>query len=683
VFTTSHPRVETPSGTAPRSHRGRATRIGATIATLALGGGFALAAPFSASADTRPTSYAEGQFLSGTLLGADLDETLALDSAEATNDGTQPTQVTKDPLDAELLEDPVLDNGEIGGTDRQIEVQGVLQAGPAAQYAEADNDGSSFAASGAVADDGAIGIGEDRSTPPSNATFDLAALLGEEFASNIADLKLQLIAVGASAAADLDTASGDYTLAGATLQFSSPAIAQLTAKVDSALAELDDNLADISNDDLLGVVNELLLGIDPALDLLGGEATVSASIDTGDLESLVHSLLTSEYGNGAVSFNLENGTVTIDLAALLGGSLNNLAPGTELLSEAAIDEVLQGILETVTTLADDIVEQVEEALHDANVSIEAHLVHDVAQTPIVEQVCEIVNQVVTTPVLGPILGNTNSSLIGLLLASLGLDSILDLGSLTDGIADDLGDYVVDGSGNIQQVVNLVNTTVPNTVCHNESSPLPSLQSSVDLVINGTVDQLLDGAASTATAHVKVLNVVDNTLPLSLVLDQLGDVLGTELFGDGGVAGLADALQTQLVDPAKTGLLDGDDSIDSALSDVVSVQLNVQESTTADGQPTDDGGYFTQTAARVSVLGTDLTTLNLAQARVGPNVTQIIPDPDPEDPTDPDGPNGPSAVDRLAFTGVGIATLIAVILALLAAGAYLMRESYRRNRTGAH
>jgi hypothetical protein len=31
-----------------------------------------------------------------------------------------------------------------------------------------------------------------------------------------------------------------------------------------------------------------------------------------------------------------------------------------------------------------------------------------------------------------------------------------------------------------------------------------------------------------------------------------------------------------------------------------------------------------------------------------------------------------------MTGVGIATLIAVILALLAAGAYLAREGYRRN-----
>jgi hypothetical protein len=86
-----------------------------------------------------------------------------------------------------------------------------------------------------------------------------------------------------------------------------------------------------------------------------------------------------------------------------------------------------------------------------------------------------------------------------------------------------------------------------------------------------------------------------------------------------------------------------------------------------------------------VLGDDLATLNLAQAIVGPNVTTIV---DPEC-TNPDGCDvggvtvtppggGGTGAGSLAYTGIGIATLIAVILALLAAGAYLVRESYRRN-----
>ena len=40
----------------------------------------------------------------------------------------------------------------------------------------------------------------------------------------------------------------------------------------------------------------------------------------------------------------------------------------------------------------------------------------------------------------------------------------------------------------------------------------------------------------------------------------------------------------------------------------------------------------------------------------------------------------AAVGALAMTGTSIALLVAMILALLAAGAYLVRESYRRNHS---
>jgi hypothetical protein len=150
-----------------------------------------------------------------------------------------------------------------------------------------------------------------------------------------------------------------------------------------------------------------------------------------------------------------------------------------------------------------------------------------------------------------------------------------------------------------------------------------------------------------------------------------------------VQDLVDALETGLVHPATEVLLgDGIGNIGDALRDLVSVKANVQEITATPG----GGGEFTQTAIRVTVLGDDLATLNLAQATVGPNVTGIV---DPEC-TDPDGcdvggetvtpPGGGGSANggSLAYTGIGIATLIAVILALLAAGAYLVRESYRRN-----
>ena len=105
MFTTAHPRVGTPrGGSAARDNHRTATRITATVTALALGGAFALAAPFAASAAELPESYAKGQFLSGTVAGFDLDQIVSLGAAEASNDGTQSAQVEKDPLDADVLD---------------------------------------------------------------------------------------------------------------------------------------------------------------------------------------------------------------------------------------------------------------------------------------------------------------------------------------------------------------------------------------------------------------------------------------------------------------------------------------------------------------------------------------------------------------------------------------------------
>jgi hypothetical protein len=674
VFTTAHPRVATPlGGSAARNNHRTATRIAATVTAFALGGAFALVAPLTASADEQTESYAKGQFLSGSIAGLDLDQIVSLGAAEASNDGTQSAQIEKDPLDADVLDGTVV----VESVDSpQVGLDGV-QIGPAAQYAEANNDGTSLGASGAIADDGAIGIGEHQSTPPANATLDLQALLGNEFASTLADLKLELGALAAWAEADLETASGDYQIADAVLTFSSPAIANLTPKVDSALDEVVDALNALlgRNGALVGDVNGLLVDLDPVLNLLGGNANVSVSLNAGNLKDIVHSILEDAYGNGAVWFDLETGEVHVDLELLLGGDLNDLAPGTELLTDAVVNQILEGITTTVATIADQVVDEVEEALHDATVDIHADLSTNIAQAPIVREVCELVDRVLTTPVLrnatslelltNGLLGNVNT------LLNTGV-----IGSLTDGITDEVGDFVL-VNGVIQRITGFVNQTVQDTVCNTTSTPVAPLTTSVVLDIEATVDELIDGVAARAVAQVKVLGVAAD-LDLSLLIDGLGDSLVDGLFdGDGAVQDLVDALETGLVHPATEGLLGtGIGSVGDALRDVLSVQANVQELA---------GGQFTETAIRVSVLEGDLATLNLAQAIVGPNVTTIV---DPEC-TDPDGCDtggvtvtppggGGSGAGSLAYTGIGIATLIAVILALLAAGAYLVRESYRRN-----
>lgn len=676
MFTTAHSRVATPlGGSATQNNHRTATRIAATVTAFALGGAFALVAPLSASADERPESYAKGQFLSGSIAGIDLEDIVSLGAAEAANNGSQPTQVEKDPLDVAVLEDAIV----VSSVDSpQIGLDGV-QIGAAAQFAQANNDGTSIGASGAITDDGAIGVGDHQSTPPANATIDLQALLGSEFASTLVDLKLELGALAAWAEADLETASGDYQIADAVLTFSSPAIANLTPKVDSALQEVVDALGDLigGNGALVGDVNGLLLNLDPALNLLGGNANVSVTINAGNLEELVHAILEEEYGNGAVSFDLETGEVHVDLEVLLGGELNDLAPGTELLTDTVVNQILEGITTTVATIADQVVDKVEDALHDATVDIHADLSTNIAQSPIVQEVCQLVDRVLTTPVL------RNATSLELLTHGLlgDVGTLLNtgvLGSLTDGITDDVGDFVL-VNGAIQRITGFVNQTIQETVCNTTSTPVAPLTTSVVLDIEATVDELIDGIAARAVAQVKILGVGAN-LDLSLLLDGLGDTLVDGLFdGDGAVQDLVDALETGLVHPATEGLLGtGVGSVGDALRDVLSVKANVQELS---------GGQFTETAIRIGVLGNDLATIDLAQAIVGPNVTTIV-DPECTDPdgcdtggvtvTPPGGGGGGAGAGSLAYTGIGIATLIAVILALLAAGAYLVRESYRRN-----
>ena len=219
------------------------------------------------------------------------------------------------------------------------------------------------------------------------------------------------------------------------------------------------------------------------------------------------------------------------------------------------------------------------------------------------------------------------------------------------------------------VTQLVDKTVDKLVCSNKITALPSLETSATVDLVGTVDQFLGDSGVKASAKVKVLGLLNTELDLDLAIDGIADSLTGTLFdSDGAIQKLVDALDTGLVDPAVEGLLDGDNAVGIALTDLLSITINNQELS---------DGTFTETALRVSVLGGSGAVINLAQASVGPNVTNV------EDPcvvdcgvggetTTPTGSGG----GLLAMTGASIALLIAMILALLAAGAYLVREGYR-------
>lgn len=634
------------------------TRAGAVLGVIALGAGLSLV-PVSANADEATASYAKGQFLSGTILGTDLANVLSLGSVEARNNGTQDKQTSKDPLDASVIQTVNLENP----SGVQLGLGDFLDAGAINQYAEADKGGAALGASGAVGDDGAIGVGNVGSGPAGDLTLDLNKLLGSQFTSVLTDLKLSLEAVAAQAVGTKTSASGDYTLAGATLTLNSPAIADLTTKVNSALDQVNQSLVQLTGNG--GALTNAVTGIlNPVLGTLGSSANVSVGLTT-DLKGAVQSLLDGTYGNGAVSFNLQTGAVSVDLAALLGGDLNNLPANTELLTDAVINQILTGITDTVSALSDQIVSKVEAVLHTAQLNVHADVNLLSSGGTDAQNVCHD-EQV-------PIIG----------------DIVSGVGGLVDGL---LGGLTGGATGTVTQ--GIIGYTT-KTVCNVVNTVLPDLKTAVNVDIQGSVDQILAGTAAKSDITATVLGL-PVSLSLNQVLNGLTGPLASGLFdGDGAVTTLVNALNTNLVNPAVTGLL-GDSSIQTVLTSLLSVKVNVQEITSASpqGSAVASGGRFTETAVRVSVLQGNVSTINLASATVGPNVTTIV-DPGCTTNCGPNppcvtncGPNPPcltncgptttTSTGSLAYTGVGIATLIAVILALLAAGAYLAREGYRRN-----
>ena len=627
-------------------------RAAASFGVIALTAGFTLVAPAGANAAEATSSYAEGQFLSGSIAGINLDNVLELAAAEAHNNGAQSLQTSKDPLDATVIQ--AVNVSAPNGV--QLDLGNFLDAGVINQYAQADKGGVSLGSSGAIDDDGAIGVGSVGSGSAGDLDLDLNALLGSQFTSVLTDLTLSLEAVAAQANGTLTTASGDYTLADATLVLHSPAIGHLTDKVNAALATVDQALVSLTGDDgILGnKVDEVL---DPLLGVLGSSANVSVVIDT-DLHAAIASLLNGDYDDGAVQFNLQTGAIEVDLEALLGDDLNSLPPNTELLTDAVINQVLKGITSTVASLADQIVNRVELALRSAKVTIHADLDLLTPQAPEQTQVCRDIQ----VPIIGDILGGATGNGGGV-----------------------LGGLLGNGGATTAPLQGIIGYTT-QTVCDLGEKLLPDLHSTVDVDIVATIGQLLNGVAAQSDATISLLGgTVNATVNVDAILDGLLDGLTDTLFdGDGAVQYLVDALNVGLVDPAVTGLL-GNTSIQALLTDALSIKVNVQETST-----TSDGSMFTETAVRVAVLQGSLATINVASATVGPNIRQIV-DPGCTSNCGPPctvncGPAGspdPSTTlfDRLAMTGVGIAILIAVILALLAAGAILAREGYRRNHPG--
>ncbi|WP_308492505.1 IPT/TIG domain-containing protein [Microbacterium terrisoli] len=314
------------------------------------------------------TSNATGRYLSGSLLDLDTDLVAAIGGVSASSTGTA-DQTQANPLNLSALGSTVTLNVP-GGIQLPLQIGDI---GAVSQYAQARSDGSSTGASGLISGSGGIGTGGDPTPGPlhlnlAQAVSSLSGTLATQ-AAQLANLDLM---IGATTAIANQTApaaaSGDYRIADANLTFTSPVLANLTADIDTQVANVQnvvDGLAG-SSGTLAGALGGLLNSL--------GLLTTTVSVGTSDLNAAVASLLTGTLSSPTypgVTIDLSTGTVSVDLAQIT--ALEGLAPNTDLLTDTVINAIgtrITGLVQELLTNVQTKLTQVTDALSvNASVSL--------------------------------------------------------------------------------------------------------------------------------------------------------------------------------------------------------------------------------------------------------------------------------------------------------------------------
>ncbi len=297
-------------------------RCSAIVAAgLVAGIGIAMIPGGGAGASPAPVSQAAGRFLSGEIGGSDLDNLVAVKGESAANTGG--ASVThQHSLSASLLSQQLLNLPD----GLQLPGGGVLELGAANQYAQANPDGSAHGASGAVTKSGAVGLGGG-GAPQSDATLDLASASG--LAELLGDVKASVGALAATAdqkAGKNGAQSGDYELASLKLQLTSPALANAIKTLSGGSAQVP------GLSDLISTLAGAGLPVG-ALEAVGTNSSVDG------LKKALASLGDVNFGDGAITGSLTEGSLTIDVAKLIKSALNldlnNLPPNTHLITYVA------------------------------------------------------------------------------------------------------------------------------------------------------------------------------------------------------------------------------------------------------------------------------------------------------------------------------------------------------------
>ena len=465
--------LEQQSYRSTRRRTGFWKRTGAIATSFITVTGMMLGAAVPANAAPDDNSEALGKFLGGEALGINLDDIAEVNGALAENPSGENPLVTN-PLGAEVLNAL---NVDLGDGIQLLGENGVIQLGAVNQYAEAQNNGDAFAASGAVSDQGAIGVGGS-SDYPSNAQINMAELLPDGTEGLITDLSLELGALSSSIEQSDGEPVTDYEIAGATLNLASPAVGGIYTDLLETVDDLQETL-----DGLSGTISN---GLSANLDL-GGLANLSTDVNFAppNLSELLPDEVVGE--SSGVTVDLTTGQVTVDLEALLAAdadlpNLNEMGPNSELLSGEIIAAVADGITQAVTDVVTEIVGNVQNTIGATELGLTANvnLVGGLAgiQVSLNADIQDILDGEsegslsVTTSgaisLLNPLLnllglgeasqlGDTVFNLVGGVLGD-SLDVLTDLESVVDGITGPLATEVV---GPVLDVVNNVISVTVN------------------------------------------------------------------------------------------------------------------------------------------------------------------------------------------------------------------------------
>ncbi len=415
-----------------------------------------------ATADTDDRTEALGRFLGGGGGDVNLDEIVALAGANA-------AYPSGPELETAVIDATVLDaiNAEIGFD--LFSDNGAIALGVVNQYAAADAEGAQ-AASGAVNDQGAIEIGGSEEFP-GNASVDLTGAFGGTLVDQvISELYLELGALSATAEWPVGgEPTGDYQIAAASLELASPAVEDITDLINTQVVpDVDEAVASLVGTDGL---------IDGALDALDGVPGLETEVAIDvDLPAALAPVLADSFGNEGVVINLAAGTVTVDLETILGeGSLNDLPPNTELLTDEVVAAITAGLTAALDDLSTELVETIETALRSATLTLAADA-----------SVLGLVNiDIDLTSTLGDIVaGTVNPADATIDIEVLGGPAVeLPLGTLVNALAGPLNDVLFGEGELVSTLAGTVNAEVLTPTLTALSPVFDVVNDIVSIVVN--------------------------------------------------------------------------------------------------------------------------------------------------------------------------------------------------------